>query len=103
MVKQNNPAAAAARVGGAENACCARAHNHYIVVRSGNLHSTGKSSFRSKTIYGRTIYGRRAGLRLKTRLRAGRGKVAGPDLGRRALGCSAGAAFLRAARFSWVT
>src|ERR1700678_4547296 len=43
MVKQNNPAAAAAGVDGAEKACCAGAHNHYIVVRSGNLHSTGKS------------------------------------------------------------
>ena len=81
MVKQNNPAAAAARVDGAEKACCAGAHNHYIVVRSGsgNLHSLGESNFRYET-----IYGRRAGLRLKTRLRAGLGSVAGPDLGLRA-------------------
>ena len=44
MVKHNNPAAAAARVDGAEQACCAGAHNHHIVVRSGNLHSMARSS-----------------------------------------------------------
>jgi hypothetical protein len=48
MVKQENAAAAPARMDGAEKACSAGAHNHNIVGRfgAGCLHSMGKCSFR---------------------------------------------------------